>query len=142
MSFLTCSGNEFGFFGTYGVRNDEAFIGGVPQPLVPNDIYSLFYRHTTRYGGQGRVLIGATAQSLPVLAADFRVPMSNRCDMVGGFTYVVPDEGQNNNGQQDESWNLSMNIVFYFGRMKEGIHNTPFRPLFSVADNGALTLQR
>ena len=54
----------------------------------------------------------------------------------------MPDAGQNNGGVQDESWGLGMNIVFYFGRPREGIHITPFRPLFNVADNGTMMLER
>ncbi|MGC3968864.1 MAG: hypothetical protein QM775_16295 [Pirellulales bacterium] len=147
ISWLTGCGNEFGFAGVFGSNGDDVTfnilnINLVNAQVMPTDMYTMFYRHTTRYGGQGRIWAGATDQSLPVLGADFRVPLSNRCDMVGGFNYIMPDEGQNNNGGADESWNLSMNIVFYFGRMKEGIHNTPFRPLFNVADNGNVMLRR
>ena len=28
-----------------------------------------------------------------------------------------------------------------FGRRKDGVHNTPFRPLFNVADNGTMMFQ-
>lgn len=147
LSFLNGRGHEIGFLGTFGVKNDSLTttifnINVVNAPLAPTDMYTMFYRHTTRYGGQGRVWGGFTDQSLAIFGTDFRVPMSNRCDLVGGFNYILPDNGQNNNGTADESWNLSMNIVFYFGRPKEGIHNTPFRPLFNVADNGNIMLRQ
>jgi hypothetical protein len=146
-SFLHSCGHEFGFAGNFSAKDDDVTfdilgLALVNAPVVPTDMYTLFYRHTTRYGGQGRLWGGATDQSLAIIGADFRVPMSNRCDLVGGFNYILPDEGQDNNGSADESWNLSMNIVFYFGRTKEGIHNTPFRPLFNVADNGNVMMQR
>lgn len=143
VSFLNARGHELGFLGNFGVKNDQvALAPGINLPVVPADMYTMFYRHTTRYGGQGRLWGGFTAQNLPIFGADFRVPMSNRCDLVGGFNYIMPDAGQNNGGVQDESWGLGMNIVFYFGRPREGIHNTPFRPLFNVADNGTMMLER
>ncbi len=147
MSFLNGRGHELGFMGTFGVKNDELTttifnINVANAPLVPTDMYSMFYRHTTKYGGQGRIWGGFTDQSLAIFGTDFRVPLSNRCDLVGGFNYILPDNGQDNNGTADESWNLSMNLVLYFGRMKEGIHNTPFRPLFNVADNGNIMLRQ
>lgn len=147
ISLINARGHELGFAGTFGTLNDAVTfnifnINVVDAPISPTDMYTMFYRHTTRYGGQGRFWGGFTDQNLPILGADFRVPMSNRCDLVGGFNYLMPDAGQNNNGFQDESWNLGMNIVFYFGRMKQGIHNTPYRPLFNVADNGNVMLRQ
>jgi hypothetical protein len=141
ISFLTGCGHEIGFLGSQGLKEDTNDL--VPNFILrPTDQYNLFYRHTTERGAQGRIFGGVTGQSLGIFGADFRVPMSNRVEFNGGFTYISPDNGQNGGGQQDESWGLGMNIAWFFGRRKDGVHNTPYRPLFNVADNGSLMLDR
>lgn len=140
LSYLLPSGHELGFLGMFGVKNTLP-----PNTLEQADQYNAFYRYTTEYGGQGRVWAGMTSHSLGIFGCDFRVPMSNRFDMVGGFNYIIPNDGANGNGQGgniQESWGLAMNLVWYVGRTKKGIHNTPFRPLFNVADNNVMMLER
>jgi hypothetical protein len=141
ISYLNGRGHELGLLVTQGIKEDDNDL--VPGFILrPTDQYNLFYRYTTDIGGQGRIWGGFTGQSMATFGADFRVPVSNRIDFVGGFNYIIPNDGQNQAGQTDESWGLSMNIVWYFGRRKEGVHNTPFRPLFNVADNNSLMLDR
>ncbi|MCE9604292.1 MAG: hypothetical protein K8U03_05240 [Planctomycetia bacterium] len=145
-SWLTGRGHEFGFWGVFGTKSDEVsftiFNMVANQTITPSDMYNFFYRYTTKYGGQGRFWGGFTSQNLTIIGSDFRVPMSNRTDLVGGFNYIMPPAGQQGNGTAAESWGLSMNIVWYFGRAREGIHNTPYRPLFQVADNNVMMLER
>lgn len=146
-SWLMATGHEFGFQGIFGAQTDQVTftvlgINVVNQQITPTDQYNFFYRYTTKYGGQGRFWGGFTSQNLTIFGTDFRVPMSNRTDLVGGFNYIMPPSGQNGNGTADESWGLSMNIVWYFGRPREGIHNTPYRPLFQTADNNVMMLER
>ena len=141
MSFLNGCGHEIGFWGTQSIQEDNNDL--VPQFILrAADQYNLFYRYSMPSGGQGRIWGGVTGQGLGIFGTDFRVPMSNRVDFVGGFQYIAPDNGQAGNGQQDESWGISMNMVWFFGRRKEGVHNTPFRPLFNVADNNTFMLDR
>jgi len=141
ISWLNGCGHELGFLATQGIKEDVNDV--VPGFILrPTDQYNLFYRHTTEIGGQGRIWAGVTGQSMATFGTDFRVPVSNRVDFLGGFNYIIPNDGQNQAGQTDESWGLSMNIVWYFGRRKDGVHNTPFRPLFNVADNNTLMLDR
>jgi hypothetical protein len=137
-SWLFRCGHEVGFWGSAGVKNDS-FVNGLATVRVkPINQYNLFYRYTSEYGSQARFWGGLTGgfngSSFGIVGADFRVPMSNRADLVGGFNYIVPNDG-GMTGTQQESWGLGMNLVWYFGRRKDGIHNTPFRPLFNVADN-------
>jgi len=145
ISVLNGCGHELGFWGTVGVKNDHDI---VTDPVVPAtsiharlaDQYNFFYRYSTDSGCQARFWGGLTSESFGVMGADFRVPASNRLDFVGGFNYIVPSDG-GLVGAQKESWNLSMNVVWYIGRRREGIHNTPYRPLFNVADNGTMMFE-
>ena len=141
VGFVFSNGNELGFWGTQGLKNDTN--NAFPALLLnPADQYAFYFRRTTPGGSQGRVWGGFTGQSFGIVGTDFRVPMSNRFDFTGGFNYNIPTGGQNANSQTRESWGLAMNLVFYFGRPARGIHNTPFRPLFNVADNNVLMLDQ
>lgn len=142
LSWLFPRGHEFGFLGMFGVKstNNNQFV-----PVTQADMYNLFYRHTTNWGGQGRAWVGMTNHSLAIVGSDFRVPLSNRFEMVGGFNYIIPNDGNANGvggGFTQESWGISMNLVWYVGRPKQGVHNTPFRPLFNVADNNVMMFER
>lgn len=142
MSWLFPRGHEFGFLGMFGVKNTN---NNQLVPVTQADQYNLFYRQTTEWGGQGRAWVGMTNHSLAILGSDFRVPLSNRCEMVGGFNYIIPNDGNQQGlggGFTQESWGISMNLVWYVGRPRAGVHNTPFRPLFSVADNNVMMYER
>lgn len=145
MSWLFPCGHELGFWGAAAVKNDTA-VTNVPQTVQvrPIDQYNFFYRYTSQYGSQARFWGGITGGfnggSFGIFGADYRVPMSNRADLVGGFNYIIPNDG-GTQGTLQESWGLGMNLVWYFGRRKDGIHNTPFRPLFNVADNSVFMFE-
>lgn len=141
LSWLNGRGSEIGLWGTASVKNDTVTFNGVTNQLRPVNQYNLFYRYTSDFGSQARFWGGITNTNLAIAGADFRVPMSNRLDLIGGFNYIVPHNGNTNMGFTQESWNLEMNMVWYFGRRRDGIHNTPFRPLFNVADNGTMMFQ-
>lgn len=142
LSYLTCCGHEIGFWGAFGVRNDQQ-----PDdddiPVRPTDLYALFYRYTTPIGGQGRLWGGGTGSKDGLLGADFRVPVSNRFDLTGAFNYLIPGEGSSDGTALiEESWGLSMQLVWYVGRGKHGVHHTPYRPLLGVADNSVFFVDR
>jgi hypothetical protein len=147
LSYLGPYGNEFGFWGAYGTRgNTFSFSnnnGPTTQRFQAIDQYNFFFRHTTPTGAQGRVwggftspIVGqaATSQAAGLFGADFRVPLSNKWDMIGGFNYLIPTQGGVAGGTA-EAWGLTMNLVWYPARYLRGIHNGPYRPLFNVADN-------
>ena len=148
VSFLNGRGHEFGFVGTFGAQNDEVTfnifnINVVDAPIVPTDMY----KHVLSLHDQvrrPRTLLGRLHRPEP---GDLRQPTSAcRCRTAATWsaasTTSCRTTAKTITAPADESWNLAMNIVLYFGRMKEGIHNTPFRPLFNVADNGNVMLQQ
>jgi hypothetical protein len=137
-SVLNGCGHEIGMWGTAAVEDDEEIPEQrLPRPQLTN-MGNLFYRYSTDEGHQTRLWCGLTSDDLIVVGADMRVPVSNRIDFTGGFNYIIPDEGNENHGELDESWNIGMNLVWYFGRRRDGIHVTPYRQLFNVADNGTM----
>lgn len=142
ISFIGPYCHELGFWGAFGTRNDNVTDSDGLQYLRVTDLYAAFYRRNLPNGGQGRVWGGATGSGDGLFGADFRVPLSNRFDLNGGFNYLIPKQGTNADGFQQEGWGLSMNIVWYPFRRREGIHNTPYRPLFNVADNNVFMFDR
>jgi hypothetical protein len=127
--------HEIGFWGAFGTRNDSVVDQDGVRNLRVTDLYAAFYRHGLVNGGSGRVWAGASGYGDGLIGADFRVPLSNRFDLNGAFNYLIPKQGTNSDGLAQEGWGLSMNIVWYPFRRRDGVHNTPYRPLFNVADN-------
>jgi len=144
VSYVGRFGHEVGFWGTFNVNNaNDNTTNQTIQEYETTDIYSVFYRRCLRNGGEGRVWGGVTNNSDGLIGADFRVPLSNRWDLTGGFNYLIPEEGAGNSGGiAEESWGLTMNLVWYPGRNHNGCHNGPYRAMFNVADNNVMFIDR
>lgn len=145
LSWVFPRGHEFGFWGAAGTKDDQELVGvqtGRPELFEPVHQYALFYRRTLPIGGQGRLWGGGTSDSDGIVGADFRVPISNRVDFVGGFNYLSPEEGSGNQGAQQESWGITLNIHWYPGRFRDGNHNTAYRALMDVSDNRYFMIDR
>lgn len=135
LSYLTPCGHEFGFWGSFHTRGDTVTINRVRTELQPTDQYNFFYRRNLPNGAHGRIWGGFSGRQDGLIGADFRVPLSNRFDFTGIFNYLIPQQGTARNGFAQESWGLSMNLVWYPGRGPAGTHNGPYRALMRVADN-------
>ncbi len=143
LSYIFPRGNEFGFWGAFATGNDQTLvINGKSLTFSPANMYNFFYRKTFENGDQGRIWGGFTNGSAGILGADYRVHMSNRWDVIGGFNYLIPDQGKDNGGAVQESWGLAMNVVWYPTRPACGTHNGPFRSLFGVADNNVFMVRQ
>ncbi|MEL7337961.1 MAG: DUF6666 family protein, partial [Planctomycetota bacterium] len=55
-------------------------------------------------------------------------------------TYLIPDEGARNLGNQEETWNLGIGFTYRPGGLRAGSRYD--RPMFKVADNGSLLVGR
>ncbi|MBI2826849.1 MAG: hypothetical protein HYX69_19415 [Planctomycetia bacterium] len=143
VSYIVWDGNEGGFWGAFGTgRNQSRTVDGSLQTFAPTDLFAFFYRKTTATGGQGRLWAGFTGNRDGLVGADFRVPLSNRWDMIGGFNYLVPRQGQGSGGFSQESWGIAINLVWYPTRPHSGVHNGPFRSLLPVADNNVFMINK
>ncbi len=56
------------------------------------------------------------------------------------FTYLIPKEDLNR--FEREAWNVAINLVRYPGSLACGSCFRYHRPLFDVANNGSMILQR
>ena len=134
---------EIGFWGNFGV-GDDAFTFDLEQrltqPMGPADTYSVFYRRHFSGGGQGRFWAGLTGEGDALLGADCTVPLGTSWALENNFAYLIPEEGRGDGGQQEETWSVSIQLVWYPGRQARCVLSEPFHPLFGVADNSHFLL--
>ncbi|HXT59458.1 MAG TPA: DUF6666 family protein [Pirellulales bacterium] len=144
LSYLTPCGHEFGFFGAFHVRPGRGAQANTAlgtlftQQFSTIDYYNLFYRYNLPNGSWGRVWGGGTANANGMIGADFRMPMTNKWDLSGMFNFLVPGGGGGIVAQNKEAWGLSLNLTWYWGRTRSGVHNGYYRSLFNVANNGLM----
>jgi hypothetical protein len=157
-SIVGGNGHELGYWGTASSRSATTitqagaglgFPTGTNINTRPISLNQIFYRKTNSGGGQGRVWVGfasgvfgnsaTTTTTDAIVGGDFRVPLSNQFDFYGGYNYVIPSQGPALNTTA-EGWGLAFGVAFYPARCRNGVHNTPYRPLFNVADNSTLML--
>ena len=100
------------------------------------DQYTLFYRCNFGKSSNGRFWVGLTGDDDGIFGAEFNTPINDRWSVQSGFNYLITDENAGLAGVSQESWNVGINLVWHLGRTARTCYRSPFRPLFSVADNG------
>lgn len=131
-------GREIGFFGTSS--SNDAMSNGILWETT--DQYAGFFRWTFGNGYESRLWGGATGDGEGIFGGDFYAPMSSRWALQSGFNYQGTSEPEGLAGVSQESWNVGINMVWHLGKTaKRGCHS-PYRPMFSVADNGWMLVDR
>ncbi len=138
ISLKTPRGREIGFWGANATNDDTS--AGVNYETV--DQFAGFFRCNFKDGYQARIWGGATGDSEGILGADFYAPLNDRWSVQTGFNYLIPDIGPSPAAVRQESWNLGINLVWHIGRSARQGSRSPFRPLFPVADNGWMFVDR
>lgn len=106
------------------------------------DLYAAFYRRQfDDCNAYGRLFGGFTGESDGLVGADFNVPLCESLALRSDFTYLIPNEGQSNSGNVEESWNVSVGLVWYPG-CRTARSQDYNRPLFNVANNGSFMVDR
>jgi hypothetical protein len=116
----------------------------VTEDFETMDLYSVFYRTGLVAGGTGeaRVFAGLTGASDGLIGANSRLPIWNGWAFESEFTYLIPDETTGLGANENEAWNVAVNLVWYPGSLACGNCFRYHRPLFDVAGNGSLILRR
>ena len=135
LSFARPGHREIGFWGAFGVNDDDITVGQTANPVEPIDVYALFYRRHFSGGGQGRVWVGLTNESDTIFGGEITVPLGTSWALENNFTYMLPKEGRGTGAQQNESWSVMMQLVWYPGRHAACVGQNPYNPMFGVADN-------
>ncbi len=132
--FFTASSKTNAVASTIWVNNQQRTL---IEEYEATDLIAFFYRRRFEAvgGGYGRLFAGVTGNSGGLVGGDFDLPMTENWALKTGFTYLIPQDGNNRVAVSDEAWNVSISMVWYPGRRK-AVGNDYFRPLFDVADNG------
>lgn len=144
LSRVGCFGNEFGFMGAFRIKEDNVNLGtgefqGVAT-LQTVDQFCLFVRTHFDNCGEGRLWGGATGDGDGIFGGDYRIPLSDSFLLQGNFNYLITRNGDDE-GQRDEAWGISLELVFQpFCRARRSMSDRN-RPLFNVADNARLFVE-
>jgi len=138
LSLKTPRGRELGFWGASATNDDT--VGA--NTFETTGQYCGFYRWNMKGGNQARIWGGASDDGEGILGADFYAPLNDRWSVQTGFNYLIPDDEDGLPGVSQESWNLGINLVWHWGRRAREGNVSPFRPLFNVADNGWMFVDR
>ncbi len=138
LSIKSPQGREIGFWGTNSTN--DGLSGGTLYEAV--DQYALFIRWAFGNGYESRLWGGATGDGEGIFGGDFYAPLSNRWSVVSGFNYLITDEADGLAGVSEESWNIGISMVWHLGKTAKKGCRSPYRPLFGVADNGWMFVDR
>ena len=133
-SAMSSSTSRTEVFDASGVAfSDTVTFRGVNQHRV-------FLRGSLGGGGMCTLFAGGTDQSDGLLGAIASSPVRRGFAFQAGTTYLIPNESRLQGGNEHESWNLSMGIMFRPGGRQ--VCGRYCRPLFDVADNGSFLVDR
>ena len=136
--------HEIGVWAAVHTNHDTqtapAFFNQSTVSWQSNDQYNLFYRYSFAGGGVGRRWIGLTEQADIIFGSDATVPLSQTWGIQAAYNYLLPRGDSSIPSSIRESWNLSMALVWYPEFKPPNGQFAPYRPLFSVADNGTLMI--
>lgn len=135
---------EIGYFGMYGTGRDRiGRINNLQIEFEPTDLFAFFYRRHFSGGGSGRLWAGFTGGGDGLIGGDFHVPLgTGRWSLVNRFNYLAPRQGTGQGGLTEESWGVSIQLVFYPKQTARFAERSRFRPLFDVADNTLFMVDR
>ena len=131
---------EIGFWGAFGVGKDQVEARRNGQTLfnrwlTPTDMYAAFWRRYFSGGGQGRLWVGVTGMRDVVFGGEIMVPLGTSWALENNFTFLSPRQGRATGGQAEESWSVALQLVWYPGRCAQSVRQSPYFPMFTVADN-------
>lgn len=149
LSWKTKDCHSFGFQFMSGLGSDssETFVRNNSGASIrssiefePTDQYRLFYRRLLAGSGDWSAFAGWTDNDDGLLGASLNLPLRRRLMLSTGATFLIPREGDQSGGHEQEGWNISVGLVFRpGGPMGCGRY---CRPLFEVADNGTFLVDQ
>jgi hypothetical protein len=138
LSILGPRGGELGFAGMFHVNSQT--IGNTVFESA--DQFLLFFRKRFDNCGEGRLWAGFTDTDDGIFGGELLLPLDDRWSAAGTFTYLIPEDDAPPQGAIDEAWNIGLSLVWHWRCQARSSQNTPFRPLFGVADNGSMIIVR
>ena len=136
-SFVLPDGKrEIGYFGAYGTGGDRfVLLDRRSMAMHPTDVFAFYYRRYFEAGGDGRIWGGWTGRGDGIVGAELRAPLGHHWALENRFTYLIPKQGSGTDGATQESWGLTIAVVWYPGQSARCVRCSPWRPMLNVADN-------
>lgn len=152
VSLRSPAGREIGFLAAVAASDDLGqgfFPAGINPPPIPaatweaNDQFVAFHRWNFDCGGDFRIWGGFSGSKDGIVGADFHNPLNDCWSIHGGFNYLIPSEGNQGPGEDalgtiNETWNITLSMVYTFGKKAKNHGCGSPRPMFDVADNGSM----
>ncbi len=139
-SFLFPGGvHEIGYFGAYGMGGGNWVL--IDRPLnnfivmETTDVFAFYYRRYFDGGGDGRIWLGFSGRGDGLVGGEIRVPMGKNWELENRFNYLIPKQGSGTSAEIQESWGVTIDLVFYLGHPARCERYHPYRPMLNVADN-------
>ena len=138
VGFRFASGVNEGFsqFNQIAAEGDEFVLEQISSAVEVNDTFAFYYRRQFACGGQGRLFGGFTGNQQGLVGADARVPLNACWSLAADFLYVVPSEENEIANFTEETWNVSIGLV-WTPCARPGCGPSYCRPLLDVANNGS-----
>ncbi|MEM7785059.1 MAG: DUF6666 family protein [Planctomycetota bacterium] len=150
IGYVYSGGTTFGFRFATNLQDDftNATFGGntfTNLNTTTDDNYRFFVRYDAPNGGFGDFFAGWSESDQAIIGLDSDLPLTNRLSMQAGFNYYLSDQGLpagaiGQGGNAGEAYNIYVGIAFR-PRGRE-FYRSYERPLFPVADNGSMLIQR
>jgi hypothetical protein len=134
---------QIGYYGAYDVgakRVDEN--QRLSLTLQPTDMFVGYIRRNFETGGDGRIWAGATGEGDALVGLDVWVPLNKSFALESKVNYLIPKVDRGESAQTEESWGLTVQLVWYPGQKAMCQHNNPYRQMFNVADNSLFMVDR
>lgn len=131
--------DEVGFWGAFSMGDDRySYQSGsqaVLRDVESRDLYAVFYRRALGCTGESRIYGGFSGHGNGLLGADFLLPVGDRLALEAGFAYLTPKDATSERGLREETWAVTMSLIWYPVRGNTCAFADPFRPVLPVADN-------
>jgi hypothetical protein len=139
-SFLLPGGvHEIGYFGAYGTGGQNFVLLDRQLKyyifMEPTDVFAFYYRHYFSGGGVGRIWGGFSGRGDGIVGAELRVPLGTSWALENRFNYLIPKQGSGQGGSTQESYGVTIQLVWYPGQSARCVESHPYRPMLNVADN-------
>ena len=139
-SLLLPSGvHEIGYFGAYGMGGTNFVLLDRQLKyyifMEPTDVFAFYYRRYFSGGGDGRIWGGFSGHGDGVIGAELRVPIGTSWALENRINYLIPKQGSGQGGSTQESYGVTIQLVWYPGQSARCVESHPYRPMLSVADN-------
>ena len=137
IGFVIDDVHEVGFLGAFGISTDTYNFGNFRNiELDPTDMFAFYFRRNFENGGDGRIWGGGTGRGDGLVGADLWVPLGRGFALQNIINYKIPREGRAGGvANADESWGLTIQLVWYPGKSALSQRCNPYRPVMNMADN-------